>query len=752
MKSQCSIAGTATLAVVFAVSASAATRTWTQNAGGTYEWNAANFGGTIPASGDTASFTEPNANQTITGNGVAASVDVNNGKSAENGVYTRSRTFDGDIKTGNLVLRQGFLNVTGAFVLSNGSAGPNSRIGTASADNALCATLDILQGGSVVADGVHGIYVGQNNNSNMISSGRIRLRDGGVLRVNPSGTTASTAGLQLGRDLNFGNSTAKSYSSSFVQDGGHATLGRLIAGFEKNAAGSATVCGGVLDMPWISGDTRFRIGYKGYGIFQQLGGEIFCMTNRQIASPAPLSDAPHISALDVGSGQSGTDGLKGAYLFVGAGTFVCGDDICIQGPSYNGKTGVLPAHVTIGGTACVTSRTVRVGANSSDGRASLNLNGGTLAVQRLCRNTTRTGIGEINANGGTIVFPPNAQLEQFLYLDRINVFEGGLGIQCNANVYLGTAENTVPLRTPSGYGLSLSLSQETGNCFNPPWIEISGGSGSGAAAISLVDYDRNTMTNIVLACPGEGYAANDSVTASIVRLWGASATVSLAGRINVSLVKNNPGKLTKTGPQSLYLFSQPEFDGTYEFREGWSIQTTAAGGSPRVAAVVVGGTDGVDALGVPNPARFQCGSGNTTAVEKNWNPINPAATLTLGTAFGAGKLEIPAASVAAGETKPFEQTFAALTVNGTGNSVSWAGGNPDHSVGAKLSFGTISCAEGSQLTIPDPTSSFKVYCTGMPAGTSLKNIVFEGDSVHTAMVGDNGQLVPLPLAFLMVVR
>ena len=40
----------------------------------------------------------------------------------------------------------------------------------------------------------------------------------------------------------------------------------------------------------------------------------------------------------------------------------------------------------------------------------------------------------------------------------------------------------------------------------------------------------------------------------------------------------------------------------------------------------------------------------------------------------------------------------------------------------------------------------------MPAGTALKNIVFDGDSVHTAMVGDDGQLVPMPLAFVMVVR
>ena len=92
-------------------------------------------------------------------------------------------------------------------------------------------------------------------------------------------------------------------------------------------------------------------------------------------------------------------------------------------------------------------------------------------------------------------------------------------------------------------------------------------------------------------------------------------------------------------------------------------------------------------------------------------------------------------------------------MNGTGNAIEWAGGSGmDKGIGTKVTFGTISCANGSQLTIPDPDSTFKVYCTGLAVGTSLPNIVFSGDSLHTAMVGDDGQIVKKPKGLSIIFR
>jgi hypothetical protein len=133
------------------------------------------------------------------------------------------------------------------------------------------------------------------------------------------------------------------------------------------------------------------------------------------------------------------------------------------------------------------------------------------------------------------------------------------------------------------------------------------------------------------------------------------------------------------------------------------------------------------------------------------NPVNTAATLTLGTADGPGILNMPA--VASGETEPFEQTFAALAVNGTGNVIDWANGSGmDKTIGCRLSFGAISCAAGSSLTIPAADSTFKVYVTDAAPGRTYPCIHFADKPDRNATVAADGQLVSQPAPFVLVVR
>lgn len=751
MKKTSTVVSASLVSVFLAAAATAATRTWNKSAGGTYGWNAANFGGTLPTADDNANFGgldpttyRPTGNQTITGDGEAKTLDFHNT------AYSTARTFTGDITASNLVLRVGRLNVEGTLSLT-GTGGSYSIVGAAfSGSENPNGILDVKSGGTFRADGVHAICVGRRyDGGNKEAGGRVILRDGGTLSLNPSGTTAAWSGLLLGRSTDDGSRTAV-YPSSYIQEGGTATVGRLIAGFEKGAYAAVTVEGGTLVLPHISNDTRFRIGHAGYGIFQLLGGDVRAETNYTAALTTEASRyATRPFSFEIGIGKSVANGLNGAYFYGSKGSFATGSDFSISGQTGADAGTCAPVHATLDGSVCVTARTVRVGANLANAKASLNLNGGTLVTDFLFANPGRPGKSEINANGGSIVFPASALQTQGLFLDAVNVYEGGLAIHCGRRIDLGNAGTNVLLRTPGGYGVAIDSVTDVGASTCPPWIEISGGSGSNAAAIALASHDTaafssGVMTNAVVVCPGEGYAAGDTVTATVYRPWGA--TQRLTDRVTLKLVENKPGALVKTGGYNLNLFAQPEFAGTYEVRQGYMIQSTAAGiASPRVAAVVAGGGTG------ENIATFQAGSGNATAVEDNWNPVNPAATLTLGTADGPGILNVPA--VARGDSEPFAQTFASLSVSGTGNAIEWANGSGmDQTVGTAVKFGTISCAEGSQLTIPDPKSTFKVYCTGMPAGTALKNIVFDGDSVHTAMVGDDGQLVPMPLAFVMVVR
>ena len=262
-------------------SAIAATRTWNQATGGKYEWNADNFGGTLPTANDDANFGglspntyRPTGNQTIDGDGAAKTLDFHNS------AYSTSRTFTGDITASNIVLRVGTVNIEGMLNLT-GTDQTYSLVGAAVFDSAhQGGTLNIRNGGTLRADGVHGICIGRRGAAdNTDAAGRIVLEAGGRLVLNPSGTTASMAGLQLGR-LD-GNRTG-AYSASYVQKGGEAVLGRIMTGFEKNTFAGLSILGGSLDLPRISNETRFRVANYGYGSFQLLGGEVNCETNYSV--------------------------------------------------------------------------------------------------------------------------------------------------------------------------------------------------------------------------------------------------------------------------------------------------------------------------------------------------------------------------------------------------------------------------------------------------------------------------------------
>lgn len=726
----------AVLCAATALSIHVQAATWSQTGtSGEYDWNdVANWvDGAVPTASTDADFKTYVANsaQTVIGDGEAACFDLKTGDK------TRTRRFTGKLSVDCVDLRVGRLRIDDALTI-RGAGRQYSRIGTSFLADQICATLDIY--GTVAAEGGHALRIGLNDDANLSSSGRIRLREGGRLLVNTGASTSSTAGLLVGHAG--GASTAGFFASSYVQDGGYAKLGRLIVGYEKNAAASVTILGGVLEMPWISDDTRFRIGQRGYGVFQQLGGEVYVNTNHATG----VDWEPMQYGFGIGSGFSKGDGLKSAYAYLAGGTFLSDSDFNIQTPP-TAESRVAPAHATIDGSSVVTSLTVRVGANAGDGYAALNLNGGTLVTRRICRNKTRGGPGVVNANGGTVVFPENAIANQFLYIDAVNVYSGGLTIRCERDMSIGSPALPVRLRTPVGYVVaSIAVTNRTAGtqrvsyCHNPPRIDVSGGSGSNATAVALIDYDAHQMTNIVVACGGEGYAEGDELTVTVIRQDSSTAQTRTDFTV-VSLTNRVSGSLVKTGVGTLSVYSQPEFAGSYEVREGVMAQSTATNGSPSVSSVVVGGVG----------AAFRCGSvDDGTAKKARWNPVNPAAALTLGTSHGPGALWVPGA--ADGETEPFEQSFASLAVVGTGNEI--ARPPEDSMTGAvKVTFGTVECAAGSRVVIPDHKSSFKVYVMGMPPETILRNVGFAGKSPEKyAMVAEDGQIVPAAIRTMMIVR
>ena len=672
---------------------------WLPTASGTYSWTElANWKNSTPPTDSTdANFGNVSSGmQTITGDGSAAVLDVNTKNVC-------AREFTGAITAKRAIFRTGTNCISGTLTLNQNDN--YSRIGTSStAEGKMHCVLDILYGGSVLAEGKHGFHVARNNIDNTQASGLVRLREGGRLMLNLS-SVSTDSGLMLGKSS--GSSTAPWFVASYLQEGGFAKIGKFVAGYEANACGTMTISGGILEMPWLS-QTQFIVGRRGYGAFQQLGGEVYVNTNHTLSTLSNISDY----AFRVGSGAASSTGMTNAYFYASSGTFV-------------------------NGNAVVTSQTMRVGANMGDGQAVLNLNGGCLSTVYLRGLSGRPGVSEINADGGTVSIPATAaDSDQFLDLTAINVYSGGLTVDCGRDVNFGTAAKPAVLRSPKGFGfVSIMRSGGLENCAYPPRIEISGGSGSNATAIALIDYNRNKLTNIVVTCRGEGYEEDDVPTVNIIRV--NTTNPNITDKITVELSANALGSLVKTGTANLSLFAQPEFAGTYEVREGRMIQTTATTGAEKVSAIVVGGENAV----------FQCGSADATAISANNNSVNPTAALTLGTAYGSGTLALPGA--ASGEVLAFEQTFASLTVCGMGNAIVLAEGN-NSTAGAKLKIGTINCPVGAQLTIPRWDSSLKVYVTGMPYRTVLRRVRFAGTDYYAAVAAD-GQLVPAP-GFMMVVR
>ena len=702
-------------------------------AAGDYSWDEpGNWGGTLPTVDDTAKFSGPSGNQTITmpQGSVAGLLDILNGRSGN--LY--GRTLTGSLTTCSNVFRTGRTILRGRLDVT-GSDQTYTRVGTSS-DFSLIATLDIAEGGVFCATNDHAVVLGYNNSgSSGAAAGRLILRDGGELYLGNGGNLSMT-GLMLGRSNGGNNPTVR--RSSYFQEGGYARITRLVCGFEKNGHTGMTIAGGVLEMPY-SNATRYRIGHLGYGIFQQLGGEIFVNTNKSVTG---ITASTPDESFEIGGNGTTANGRLPSSAYLCGGTFTCGDVITIQGQrNAASTTAAAPAaDLTVDGDAEVVAPSVRMGFNGGAGAAVLNLNGGRLTTRYVKRaSSNHTGPLEVNGNGGTIRFfnpdnPGTDHAYHFSEIDRVLLYPRGLTMQSDMSTKIGLESELRPLRTAKGYGVeSVTVTSGVTGCYEPPLVTLSGGSGSNATAIALIDYDSNRLTNVVVTCRGEGYAADDVLTVKLLKDATTAATVTAT----VTLTPNTPGTLVKTGTNRLVLYEQPDFDGTYEVRQGLLLQTTGgAYGSTNLSALVVGGTN----------ASFQCGSGNATAVEAKWNPVNTNATLTLGTETGPGTFNMPGG--ASGETKPFEQTFAALNVNGTGNAITLA---LNTTVGAKLVFGTVTCAPGAQVTIPHWDSKMKVYVTGMPEGTWLSGLVFAGTNKF-AMVGPGGQLIPARLGTVISVR
>ena len=372
----------------------------------------------------------------------------------------------------------------------------------------------------------------------------------GILRTTGTVTPGANVGV-----TNIGNAAGTS-GALYVSGTGNHTSATFGIGGNATGVGSLIVNGGgKVTATTASAAAGFISGNGGYG------GVFLSGVGSSITTPRFDTGASVVAtAVSVTQISGGTLTTTGDYILLRDGRFdftVTGGLVDRVAPGNvlgigSEGTGAYGGALTVaGGAIDNTGANVqfkRTGAMS--GIASLNLNGGTLTTNAITVGAgTGTTFAIINFNGGTLkaslggTFIPNT-------IDSAYVYSGGAIIDSNGN-NITIAE---ALLAPTGSGISgVTMGPNGSGYIGAPFVEFSGGGGTGATGYALVDLDPNSgtygqVTGVVISNPGVGYTSAPTITLVGGGGTGASVTANTpVANVSGGLTKNGAGILTLTG-------------------------------------------------------------------------------------------------------------------------------------------------------------------------------------------------------------
>ena len=410
----------------------------------------------------------------------------------------------GIIKAGAGTLRlAGSVTLGSTLSVSNGVL----EISGATATGAASTTV-----GSVATPGILRIIDGADFSTATISTGTsanasgVMIMTGGTVTLNPPSTQA---GIELGRN---------GYGGLFLSGGTINT--RRVDSWDGTAASSVAmlrVTGGVLNT------ANFIMLRNEHWEFTITGGEI----NR-------TGDAIALGFRSGGSAGTATTTAAGAMTV--AGGVINNSLLNITLGQQNNNTALGTTHFNLNAGLLINNQIVHSNGTGAATHSFVNFNGGTLRTS----NTTTTLISTSGTGGtGSLTAYVNG---------AFGTFNGGAVIDTNGlNSTLGIA-----LLAPTGDGVSSIAVNASGSGYiGAPYVEISGGGGSGATAFALVDLDPASatygqLTGIVVSNPGNGYTS-----APMITLIGGGGTGAEIG--TVTTAANTSGGLTKSGAGILTL-------------------------------------------------------------------------------------------------------------------------------------------------------------------------------------------------------
>ena len=533
-----------TLAVCIAATVAADTHTWKQGVSGLWsdatKWDI----GEVPANDDTVAFGGSSAIDTVVeiGNAPTVSFPITTSISGGGALVLKGVGGNGKLPVvnngveiqftgGPLVVRD--LAVS-AKVNNNGA---NNRLFLTGASSSTTNTILALEGNSSLSVIDTMMFLSGNDST---KGSRLTINDSASLNM-----SGASSWLHLGR--------GKNTWGGMEQRGGSVTCeGEVVLGNNENSFGSWEMFAGTTVVStnirlsagagsnaglYIHGGklTLGRYSYFGYTGRSEVfidGGEMsfpnkeMSLVNRGIDN----KDCPSVFTI---AGNANVYGFR---------LYPYGDR-----DEYKGVSRVM---VNLNGNSLLSlTDGFNVKASTSSPRATLSFNGGTF--ERVTGSPASDQNKNLLKGIDTVVYPGGGRL-------RARKKDGSAS---------GMNLNNFRLRKAGGYGVA-SIAVTSGGCgyLLPPLVDIIGGKGSNATAVAQIDYDKQTVTNVIVTCPGEGYAPDDTLSVSFVV---PSKPVVTHATATVMLSENVPGTF-KIAAGTTVDFGAADFryDGNFATEEG----------------------------------------------------------------------------------------------------------------------------------------------------------------------------------------
>lgn len=434
-------------------------------------------------------------------------------------------------------------SLTGAVgsILENGAASGNVVLTVGGSSSTTFA--GTIQNGGTATLGLTKIGTGTLTLSgNSPSPTGIISINGGILAI--TGTTNNGVGALGTTSL---GSSAGTQGLLYVPVGGSYTTTSLTVGGNATGVGSLVINGGTVTTTTPTISVGLTMGGGGYGgLFISNGGSL---TTHRLENSSGA--ATSVSVIQLSGGTLTADDYlifrnNRWELTVTGGNLVHNTGINNIALGYSG-TSTFGVMTVAGGLVDNSTRNISFGQAAGSITASLNLNSGTLLTNAI--TSANGAVSYVNFNGGTLkvaaastTFLPTGVTAAYSN-GAFGSYAGGAVVDTNGFNVTFVEPILSPVGTDGVSGLSVSTAG-TGY-IGAPYVEITGGGGTGATGYAVVDLDPASGTfgqviSVVLTNPGVGYTS--APTVSLIGGGGTGAVVTAAGT-----VANTSGGLTKTG-------------------------------------------------------------------------------------------------------------------------------------------------------------------------------------------------------------